>query len=251
MTALVDHSRSGAAPEPFRARVVAAAAVAPGWSTWWARTPAPIRAAMSLRRCRMSGVPTPHSGSTTRSRRRTRRMPRTPRTADPALLDRRAAAWSVMRVESCQATARGTQTPGSPSAAQALPRCAARRADRHRRHADARAERRHRRAGLARGERAAEIQSRANINALLEQAPEPAVAAQLQLDVARADTLEKLGETNLSASPRAACARTRARLGAALARVDGAIGHEPWRRGESAAGLEPLREGATGGAREG
>jgi len=251
MTELVDHV------DPTRRRnlialgVIAGAAVMVAiGATWWARTPAAdpcTRVAAP-----MQDVWKPDTAQKFHDAFAATKKPyaddAAARTA--AILERRAAAWSVMRVESCQATARGTQTADLD---RRRSRCLdARLAEQtvlvgaltHAPSADI----------VDQGLRAANglpsIETCANVGALLEQAPEPAVAAQLQLDVARADTIEKLGDTTLG--PTLAALRARAlALGwaPALARVDSTIGHLAWRRGDSAAGLEPLREGATAAAR--
>jgi serine/threonine-protein kinase len=250
MTELVDHL------DPARRRNLIALAVVAGaamvlavGATWWARTPAADPC---------SGVAAPMQDlwkpDTAQRLHEAFAATKKPYADDAAthtaaILEQRAAAWSVMRVESCQATARGTQTPDLE---RRRARCLdARLAEQtvlvaaltHAPSADI----------VEQGLRAAlglpAIESCANVSALLEQAPEPAVAAQLQLDVARADTLEKLGDTHIG--PRLAELRARAlalNWAPALARVDATIGTEAYRRSDSAAGLEPLREGATAAA---
>jgi tetratricopeptide (TPR) repeat protein len=176
-------------------------------------------------------------------------------TRTAAILDRRAAAWSVSRVSSCEATAHGKQTADLD---QRRTRCL-----------DAR------RTELATlvtalttsptkdmvdaAVRAANAlpsieQSCNNVSALLEREPPAATVrgpiAQLDLDVARADTLEKLGDKQIV--PQLTALRQRAlelNWAPALARVDASIGHDAWRRGDGSAAIEPLREAATAAER--
>lgn len=230
-----------------------AIAVAVG-ATWWARSPAAdpcadVAAPMaevwipgSVQRIQSAFAAThrPNAGDAA--------------TRTAAILDRRAAAWTVMRVESCEATTRGDQTAELDA--------------RRTRCLDAR------RAELAalvtalttaptsdmvdEAIRAANglpsIEQCSNVSALLEREPPKATVrasvAQLELDVARADTLELLGDKTVIAELPALRQRALALdWPAALARVDATIGYDAWRRGDAAAAIEPLREAATAAAR--
>jgi tetratricopeptide (TPR) repeat protein len=92
------------------------------------------------------------------------------------------------------------------------------------------------------------------VDALLERAA-PQAAAQieitrLELDVARADTLEKLGDKATIASLPALHDRAKALdWPPALAHIDAVIGHQAWRRGDGSSAIDTLREGATAAAR--
>ena len=230
-----------------------AAAVAVG-ATWWARTPAAdpcadVAAPMaevwipgSVQRLAAAFAATkrPNAGDAA--------------TRTAAILDRRAAAWTVMRTESCEATSRGEQS-----------------ADLDARRTSCLDARRAELAALVTALtqaptpdmvdmaiRAANglpsIEQCGNVSALLERDPPKATVrapiAQLELDVARANTLELLGDKTVIAELPALRQRALALDWApALARIDATIGYDAWRRGDGAAAVEPLREGATAAAR--
>jgi serine/threonine protein kinase len=153
-------SASDDAPDPARRRnrIVVAAAVgtfaAAVGATWYLSAPAadPCRDAGAA----MTGVWKP--GSVQRLRdafaitHRANAEEAATRTA--ALLDRRAAAWTLEKVASCSATAHGNQS-AEIDRRRALSRCAARRDVRVRHRADARTDRRDGRSGAARRERTA------------------------------------------------------------------------------------------------
>jgi eukaryotic-like serine/threonine-protein kinase len=233
--------------------VLGTAAIAVG-ATWWARSPAadPCADVASP----MAGVWIPGSAHRLQTAFAATKHPNAAETATrtAAILDRRAAAWTVMRVESCQATARGEQAADLD---QRRTRCL-----------DAR------RTELATlvtalttspttdmvdaAVRAVNglppIEQCSNVSALLERVPPAATLrgpiAQLELDVARADTLEKLGDKAVIAELPALRQRAlELEWAPALARIDSTIGHEAWRRGDSAAAIEPLREAATAAER--
>ncbi|MGE5185828.1 MAG: protein kinase domain-containing protein, partial [Acidobacteriota bacterium] len=230
-----------------------AAAVAVG-ATWWARTPAADPCANVAAPMAQVWVPgsVPRLEAAFAATKRPNAGDAATRTA--AILDRRAAAWTVMRVESCEATSHGDQTADLDA--------------RRTRCLDAR------RAELAalvtaltsaptpdmvdEAIRAANglpsIQECSDISALLEREPPKATVrapvAQLELDVARANTLELLGDKKAIAELPAL--RQRALdldWAPALARVDATIGYEAWRRGDGSAAIDPLREAATAAAR--
>jgi serine/threonine-protein kinase len=254
MTALLDHID----PARRRNRIVIAAAVgtlavAIG-ATWWLSAPAadPCRDAAAA----MTTVWKP--GSVQRLRdafagtKRANAEEAATRTA--ALLDRRSAAWTLEKVSSCSATARGNQNADI---------------DRRRtRCLDARlAELSAFVTALTHGPTGEMIDQAmrvanalpsvdecSKVDALLERTL-PQAAAQgeitkLELDVARADTLEKLGDKPTIASLPALRDRAKALDWApALAHIDAVIGHEAFRRGDGASSIETLREGATAAAR--
>jgi tetratricopeptide (TPR) repeat protein len=174
-------------------------------------------------------------------------------TRTAALLDRRSAAWTLAKVESCAATARGDQTA---------------ELDRRRtRCYDARLAEvsafvtalTHAPTGemIDQAVRVANalpsVEACSNVDALLEgTAPQPSQGeiTKLELDVARADTLEKLGDAAGIASLPGLRDRAKALdWPPALAQIDATIGHQAWRRGEGASAIETLREGATAAAR--
>ena len=160
-------------------------------------------------------------------------------TRTAALLDRRAAAWTLVKSASCSATARGDQT--------------AKLGRRRTRCLDARLAEvsafvtalTHAPTGemVDQAVRVANalppVDECSKVDALLERAA-PQAAAQteitrLELDVARADTLEKLGDKATIASLPALHDRAKALdWPPALAHIDAVIGHQAWRRGDGA-----------------
>jgi len=251
MTALVDHL------DPARRRslialgvvAVGAAAVAVG-ATWLAREPAADPCANAA--APMQDVWKPDTAQRIRDAfaATNKSYAADAATHTISVLDERAAAWRVMRVETCRASARGTQ---AAELGRKRERCL-----------DARLSEQGALVGVLTHAPAVEIvdaalhaanglpaiESCAQVTALLEQAPEPAVVAQLQQDVARADTLEKVGDPDIVKRLPELRARALALDWApALARIDSTIGHEAWRRGDAEGAIEPLREGARAAAR--
>jgi tetratricopeptide (TPR) repeat protein len=175
-------------------------------------------------------------------------------TRTAALLDRRAAAWTLQKVESCSATANGNQNADIDMRRN---RCLDARLAETSAFVTALT---HSPTGemVDQSMRVAnalpDVKACGDVTALLERTV-PQAAAQgeitkLELDVARADTLELLGDKAAIAALPALRDRAKALdWPPAIAQVDATIGHAAWRRGDGSSAIETLREGATAAAR--